>query len=154
MTESVQNVLSDINCAIIQFRGFYSAWAGKHGISYNEMLVLYTIRDYGFCTQKQICDQYLLPRQTINHVIMNMKKQGILRISQTHCLGKEKAFVLTEQGRLYAAPFLKSLEKLEEQAITILGPESLKKMSDAILAYTAALQRAAEEEEQKEKAEK
>ena len=42
------------------------------------MLVLYTIREFGFCTQKQICDSYLLPRQTVNHVISEMKKDGIL----------------------------------------------------------------------------
>ena len=45
-------LLGDINRAVIQFRGVYSAWSKKHGISYNEMLVLYTIRDNGFCTQK------------------------------------------------------------------------------------------------------
>ena len=75
--EKTRQWLDTINRAIVQFRGIYSAWSASHGISYNEMLVLYTIRDQGYCTQKQICDSYLLPRQTINHVIAAMRQAGI-----------------------------------------------------------------------------
>ena len=67
-------LLADINRAVIQFRGLYAAWSKEHGISYHELLVLYTIRDQGFCTQKQICDSYLLPRQTMNHVILDLRE--------------------------------------------------------------------------------
>ena len=62
------------------------------------MLVLYTIREFGFCTQKQICDSYLLPRQTVNHVISEMKKDGILVADLEKSTGKEKALVLTPEG--------------------------------------------------------
>ena len=72
------NLINDINRAIIQIRGIYSAWSAEHGISYHEMLVIYTIREFGFCTQKQICDSYLLPRQTINNVITGLRKKGVL----------------------------------------------------------------------------
>lgn len=66
--QNTLRLLNEINSAIIQFRGNYSAWCKAHGIGYNEMLVMYSIREKGYCTQKQICDQYLLHRQTINHV--------------------------------------------------------------------------------------
>ena len=42
------NLINDINRAIIQIRGIYSAWSAEHGISYHEMLVIYTIREFGF----------------------------------------------------------------------------------------------------------
>ena len=88
-------LLAELNCAVIQFRGLYAAWAKRHGISYNEMLVYYTIRDQGYCTQKQLCDSYLLPRQTINHVMLDLRARGLLTLSPDHCTGREKAFVLT-----------------------------------------------------------
>ncbi|MBE6851818.1 MAG: MarR family transcriptional regulator, partial [Ruminococcus sp.] len=44
MNQKTHQLLNDVNRAIIKFRGVYSAWSKKHGISYNEMLVLYTIR--------------------------------------------------------------------------------------------------------------
>ena len=98
MPDTSLELLGDINRAVIKFRGVYSAWSKRHGISYNEMLVLYTIRDDGFCTQKGICDCYLLPRQTINNVITDMRKRGLLVVSPEYCRGREKAFVLTETG--------------------------------------------------------
>lgn len=47
MKSETLKLLNDINSAIIKFRGIYSAWSYEHGISYNEMLVLYTIREQG-----------------------------------------------------------------------------------------------------------
>lgn len=145
MQNEALKLLGDINHAIIKYRGIYSAWSKKHGISYNEMLVLYTIRDNGFCTQKQICDSYLLPRQTINNVIRDMRERGLLAISSENCAGREKAFVLTEQGRAYAAPLLDSLNKIERQAIELIGYENIRSMAEAVLSYDDALSKAMEE---------
>ena len=40
----------------------------------------------------------MLPRQTVNHVITEMRKEGILAVSEEMSRGKEKALVLTESG--------------------------------------------------------
>ncbi len=142
MTGEALKLLGDINHAVIKFRGVYSAWSKKHGISYNEMLVLYSIRDNGFCTQKQICDSYLLPRQTMNNVISDMRERGLLTVSPEHCIGREKAFVLTEEGKVYAAPLLDSLGKIEMKAIELIGYEKMQAMADAVIAYDNALMKA------------
>lgn len=139
MTQETVAVLAEMNRAIIQFRGVYSVWSKKHGISYNEMLVLYTIREHGFCTQKQICDSYLLPRQTMNHVILDMRKRGLLVYSPAHCVGREKAFVLSEQGRVYAQPLMDSLERIEECAVEQMGAENIRVMTEHMLKYSAVL---------------
>ena len=76
MEYKIQKLYDQVNQAIIRCRGVYSMWAKNNNVSYNRMLVLYTIREFGFCTQKQICDSYLLPRQTVNHVISEMKKDA------------------------------------------------------------------------------
>ena len=145
MKSEILKLLNDINSAIIKFRGIYSAWSYKHGISYNEMLVLYTIREQGFCTQKQICDSYLLPRQTMNHVFMGLREQGILQYSREYSVGKEKAYILSEQGKEYAAPFLESLGVVEIRAIELLGEDKIKMLTGLLLEYDAALNCALEE---------
>lgn len=38
MKQENLKLLGDVNRAIIKFRGVYSGWSGKHGISYNEAL--------------------------------------------------------------------------------------------------------------------
>ncbi len=145
MQNEALKLLGDINHAVIKFRGVYSAWSKKHGISYNEMLVLYTIRDNGFCTQKQICDSYLLPRQTMNNVISDMRERGLLTVSPEKCIGREKAFVLTEEGEVYAAPLLDSLSKIETQAIELIGYETIRSMAETVMTFDNALNKAMEE---------
>ena len=134
--------MTQINDAVIKFRGIYALWSKKHGIRYNELLVLYTIREEGFCTQKQICDNYLLPRQTMNHVINDMCTRGLLELSPPNCIGREKAFVLSEKGKAYAAPLLDSLGKVEEQAIELIGQEHIQSMAKAFQTYSLVLQKA------------
>lgn len=51
-----------------------------YNISYNEMLVLYTLREFDFCTQKQIYDSYMLPRQAINYTILFMRANEIFEL--------------------------------------------------------------------------
>ena len=91
MDHEIQKLHDQVNQAIIRCRRVYSVWAKKNKVSYNRMLVLYTIREYGSCTQKQVCDSYMLPRQTVNHVITEMRKEGILAVSEEMSRGKEKA---------------------------------------------------------------
>lgn len=145
MKSDTLKLLNNINSAIIKFRGIYSTWSYEHGISYNEMLVLYTIREHGYCTQKQICDSYLLPRQTMNHVFMVLRNHGILQYSKKHSVGREKAYVLSEQGKEYAAPFLESLDVVESRAIELLGEEKIETLTALLLQYDAALIKALEE---------
>lgn len=142
MDQESLNLLSEINRAIIQFRGLYAAWSKEHGISYHELLVLYTIRDQGFCTQKQICDNYLLPRQTMNHVFLDLRKRGLLELNSQHCTGREKAFVLSCQGKQYAQPLLDALNQVELQTLETFGQKNIRSMVKAVLSYDHALENA------------
>lgn len=145
MDKQTVDLLNEVNRAVIRLRGIYSSWSLSHNISYNEMLVLYTIREYGYCTQKQICDNYLLPRQTMNHVIAVMRQKGLLEINADYCTGREKAFVLTEKGKSYADPFLKSLNEVEIRAVELLGREKLESVTSLINEYTLSLNQALDE---------
>ncbi len=145
MEQHTLQVLNNVNRAIIKFRGLYSAWSAAYDISYNEMLVLYTIREHGYCTQKQICDRYLLPRQTINNVIAHLRKNGILEIASEQGIGREKAFVLTEKGKEYAAPLLENLNTFEKRAVELLGSEKLEILTELMMEYDQALQQALQE---------
>lgn len=145
MEQPTVALVNNLNRAIIKFRGIYSAWSKKHHISYNEMLTLYTIREKGFCTQKQVCDSYLLPPQTINHVIAGLRKNGILTICEEHSIGREKAFVLTDLGQQYAQPLLDSIGTVELRSIELLGTEKLEQLTWLMLEYDQALHQALEE---------
>ena len=146
MDQQTKELWDQITRAIIKYRGIYAAWSKQHEISYNEMLVFYTIRDEGFCTQKQICDSYLLPRQTMNHVFAKLCADGIIEASAAHSAGREKAFVLTERGRAYAEPLIESLNRMEEKAVALMGNEQLRAMKELVQTFDFALNAALEEE--------
>ena len=138
-------LINDVNKAIIQCRGVYSAWSSAHGISYHEMLVLYTIREYGYCTQKMICDSYILPKQTIHNVISAMRESGMLVYDAERSKGREKAFALSGKGEAYAAELLRSLDVIEEHALAALGKEKLQTLTELLFAFDSALSTALED---------
>ena len=147
MDQESLKLLSEINRAIIHFRGLYAAWAKEHGISYHELLVFYTIREQGFCTQKQICDSYLLPRQTMNHVFWDLRKRGVLELNSEHCTGREKAFVLSPQGERYAQPLIDALNQVERKALETCGTSTIQSMIRDVLSYDQALESAMKTQE-------
>lgn len=142
MKQENLKLLGDVNRAIIKFRGAYSEWSSKHGISYNEMLVLYTIRENSYCTQKQICESYLLPKQTIHNVITRMRKAGYLICDESRSSRREKAFVLSQEGSAYAASFMESLDLMENRALETLGIEKLQALTQLVQEYGMALHQA------------
>ena len=142
MDHEIQKLHDQVNQAIIRCRRVYSVWAKKNKVSYNRMLVLYTIREYGSCTQK-----HMLPWQTVNHVITEMRKEGILAVSEEMSRGKEKALVLTESGEEYSERLLHSLSLMEERAAAQLGAERIRMMTELFMEYDRVLEDALEEEE-------
>ena len=145
MANNTEALASELNRAVIKYRSVYSAWAKKHGVSYNKMLVIHTVKDCGFCTQKQICESYLLPKQTVNHVFVSMIDDGELTESPEHNAGREKAYVLTEKGNAIAAPLLTSIEAVEEKAALSMGTAKLSQLTALIADYGKLLHDALEE---------
>lgn len=78
----------------------------------------------------------------MNHVILEMRERGLLKLSPEHCAGREKAFVLSEYGKQYAAPLLAALNRLEIQALNEAGRENIQLMVKAVFSYDQALERA------------
>lgn len=54
--------------------------------------------------------------------------------------------MLTDKGRAYAAPFLRSLDTVEARALELLGEDKLLTLTGLLLDYDRALNQALEEE--------
>ena len=78
MDRKTQQLPSNVNHAIIKCRGVYSQWAKRIGVNYTRMLVFYTIRDHGYCIQKQI-DHAVLPL----HAAMGASEKKSVKSQQT-----------------------------------------------------------------------
>ena len=52
----------------------YYRWGRKVGIKENLLALLYALSDGGHYTQKQICEEWLIPKTTINTLIKELEK--------------------------------------------------------------------------------
>ena len=138
-TETLR-LLNDLNVAINRIRGAYAAWTRENQLKYHEMLILYSLQELSRCTQKQICDQYLLPKQTVNNIITTLRAQGYLHLLPNEADRRGKYVELTASGRRYAARTLAALRAAEQQAVLRMGADELRRMTDMTLCYGQILE--------------
>ena len=75
----------------------------KIGVKENTMILLYALDDGRPHTQKEICEEWLIPKTTLNTIVRECVKSGYLVLQPG---SREKEIRLTEQGKAYAASVL------------------------------------------------
>lgn len=81
----------------------------------NTFVLLYAISDGRSHTQKQICDEWLIPRTTLNTVVNECVQAGYIRLVARG--NKEKEIVLTDSGKEFACSILTPIFAAEERAM-------------------------------------
>lgn len=77
----------------------YEDYARKSGISYNSLYILNAILYTENCTQKQICEKTLLPKQTVNNVITVFFKSGYIELRKISSIsGKMEASIGVQEN--------------------------------------------------------
>lgn len=96
--------------------GIYELIAKKIGIKENTLALLYALDDGMLHSQKEICEEWLFPKTTLNTIVKECIGAGyVLLDSDSH--RKEKAIRLTEKGQKYAREVLGQVYELEEAAM-------------------------------------
>lgn len=112
-----------INTALSATLDLYRIWAKKHNLNYNTLVILYTLDDYKTCTQKQICEWWALPKQTVHGILLDFEKKGYITMTANQENKREKLITFTENGEIFASSILEQLHKMEENAMKKLGEE-------------------------------
>lgn len=116
----LRSKMEQINTCICKMTELYRTWAKRHGMSYNTMMTLYALGQSRKCTQKQIADEWLIPKQTVNTIIKELERLGYIRFEPLPG-SKQKVVCLTEAGRAYADGCLHELYEIEANALRSLG---------------------------------
>ena len=103
-----------VNIALSGTLDLYRIWAKKHQLNYNALVILYTLNDYKKCTQKQICEWWALPKQTVHGILLDFEKKGYITITAS------------TKNRLY---------QMEENAMHKLGEEKRKQLIESNTKY-------------------
>lgn len=120
----------------------YDDYARFNGISYTTLYVLHTISQFENCTQKKICENSLLPKQTVNNIVKNLLNKNYIKLSVSPVNHREKVINFTEDGKKYAYPMLSYVEKAECEAMNALTPLQQKEFMNAIKIYDSAFRKA------------
>lgn len=110
--EAVRRIMLATN----KIDGVYYLFGKNYGVNENTLAFLYALADGNPHSQKEICEEWIIPRTTINSIVKTMLKDGYIAFGKEQH-AKEKALVLTDRGRKYADRFLTDIFSAEEKAI-------------------------------------
>lgn len=81
----------------------YNELASKVGLSYNQMVILYYLQSHYNVTQKNIVNDMLIPKQTINTILNNWINADYISF-ENKLTKKNKIILLTEFGKKELKP--------------------------------------------------
>ena len=139
MEKEIKHSLIDFNMYINQIRGSWVQLAKKFNINYHEMLLLYHLYSNGSCTQKLICEYYLVPKQTVNNIVMEMKDRGFIEMGFAPNNRKEKVLVLTPSGEEYIASLVASMNNVEKDMSEKMGEEKMQLLANMLVEYSGII---------------
>lgn len=114
---NIRDEIRAVNTAISNTLDLYRIYAKEQKLSYNAFLILYTLYDYGECTQKQIGSWWALPKQTVHGVLQELEKQGYLHVRVNEDNRKERLISFSEKGQDYAQSMLAPLLAMEKRVM-------------------------------------
>lgn len=120
---------------ISRMDGKYYDYAKRSMAAENEVYVLYTLSDGGEHSQKNICDDWHIPKTTVNTVANKMRADGYIEFTKTD--GREKLMRLTPKGAEYAERALTVIHSAENYAIKRTLERYSAAFVDAMEAFTA-----------------
>lgn len=103
------------------------AWVEKLGLGYNHYAVLYALAAADAqnqpCTQKQIADEWLIPKQTVFNICKDYKEKGWITFSESTTDKRERIMHLTASGKAQALPVWQATRQLSEKTFAQFGAE-------------------------------
>ncbi|MGF6374974.1 DNA-binding MarR family transcriptional regulator [Clostridiales Family XIII bacterium PM5-7] len=116
----------------------YEEWAKKYNLSYNSLLVLLSLwnNDAG-CTQTAICEEWILPKQTVNSILKGFQGKGYVVFTSSKTDKRSKGIRLTTAGRSFAKKPIADLVQLEASTISAMGNEAADALIDNMALFVA-----------------
>jgi len=118
---------------IYRIDGFYRVFAKRLDVKENLLWILYALNDGNMHSQKEICDNWDLPRSTVNTIMKELESDGYIELIQIKGEKRELQVKLTEAGKNYSSILLKDLYEIERKTYEkIKNSDVLKKMEDVL----------------------
>lgn len=110
--EAIRRLMTATN----KIDGAYYFLARKLNIKENTLALLYALDDGKAHSQKQIADEWLIPKTTINTIVKELTDAGYLELLPGEHT-REKTLKLTDKGKEYTKKILTAVYESETMAL-------------------------------------
>ena len=122
--------------------GAYYRWAVRSGVTHHTLDLLYALDDGQPHSQKQICEEWAIPKTTVNTVVRSCREAGYITLEPMPDQPRQRQLCLTPAGTAYAREALAELYVLENQAMAAVMKKYGSSFVDAMELYSASFREA------------
>ena len=120
--DQLHQLSAQYNALWIETNQLYETWARQRGMSLHELLVILSIVEAdGTVLQKDICQRFVIPKQTVNAIIKTLTDKGWLELKVSEQDRRSRKLSLTPEGSAQAAQIAQALQEHEAQVWLRLG---------------------------------
>lgn len=95
----------------------YDRYAKSCGMSYSSLAIFQLIWERQPCTQKQLCDITMLPKQTVNSIVLSFLRQGYIEMLDLPEDRRNKAISLSVSGMDFANRIFPKIKCAEDRSM-------------------------------------
>lgn len=147
--KQAEEYIRAITAATDRIDYLYDNWARSRGINSYVSRIMYMLYASGIDRQKDIAENYGMPKQTVNNVISDLLKKGYITLETDEKDRRSKLIRLTEEGEKYAGSITEPLLECEKSVLEEMGGERARMLTETMTQYADLL-----EEEMKKRSDK
>lgn len=145
----MKEIARRLNRSLYNIDEAYFLSFNKKRVSRAELCVMYALDDGEFHSQREISEEWLVPKTSVNTIVKRWEKEGYLTMSAIPGKRREMQIMLTDTGREYAKGFLAFVYEAEQKALQKTVENYSVEFVNAIEFFGRSIKEAFEEEHQK-----
>lgn len=138
MDDRISKAIQDYGACLQEWNAAYEAYAKSVELNFTSLSILSALYEIENCTQKKLCEQCFLPKQTVNTAVTAFYKKGWIRMEELPEDRRIKTIHFTEKGRREAQRILHKVRDSERQAMKDLSKAEREQLLSLTERYVTA----------------
>jgi DNA-binding MarR family transcriptional regulator len=145
--DETKRSLEDLNNDYLRMDRLYNAFAKRHGETYLSLVALEVLYDHpDGISQKQIAQEIFASKQTVNSMMGDFARRGLVEQHASSVDRRSKLVLLTPEGRAYADHVVGALRAIDFHIAREIGTDDLQRVHAIATRYADAFERMIGEE--------
>lgn len=125
---------------MIKIDFLYDKLARMHGTTDATVKILIFLEHNDNVSQKDISEQLVMPKQTVNNILSNFKKSDYIELQNIEGK-KNKIIKITAKGNEYFSKLLNNIYEVEKNIFNEMGENNFESLTNNLEKYYLALKR-------------